>query len=460
MSFLVPIAMFGWIPFVLYLFARFKGQRAVIAAFILAWLFLPVASYGLSGLPDYTKMFATCIGVLLAAATYESHRFSGLRPRFADVPMIIFCICPFISSMANGLGAYDGASEILRQTVAWGLPYFIGRVFLGGPKAMEELALGIFVGGLLYVPFCLYEARFSPQLHRMVYGFFAHDDFSQTIRYGGYRPMVFMEHGLMVGMWMTSASLCGVWLFLSGVLQRYFQGKSAGLLGLQLVTMIMVKSTGAIGLFLIGTVALSFARFAKSGIVVLLLCSIPIAYFVARASAGWDGNNLIDTLASYNEDRAGSLRFRFDNEDMLIEKARIRQWLGWGGWGRSRIYNDEGEDITVTDGLWIIIYGKYGLLGLYAMTASLLLPVFLTLRRFPAKSWGTPRAAPSAVIAVLLTLYMVDNLLNAMINPMFILMAGALTSTALQPQQVDLQQEKPSPVTTAGSVALSRPRFL
>ena len=51
MTILVPIALFGWIPVVLMIFSLLPPRRAVIAAFISAWLFLPMAGYSDSGVP-------------------------------------------------------------------------------------------------------------------------------------------------------------------------------------------------------------------------------------------------------------------------------------------------------------------------------------------------------------------------------------------------------------------------
>ena len=108
----------------------------------------------------------------------------------------------------------------LNQTVTWGIPYFLGRIYFNDLQGLRELSVAIFIGGLIYVPFCLYEIRFSPQLHRLLYGYHQHD-FSQTFRFGGYRPMVFMQHGLMVGMWMGMATLAGIWLAWTGALATH-----------------------------------------------------------------------------------------------------------------------------------------------------------------------------------------------------------------------------------------------
>src|SRR5256885_7505918 len=77
------------------------------------------------------------------------------------------------------------------------------------------------IAGVIYVPLCLFECAISPQLHFMTFGFYQHD-FNQVIRMGGYRPMVFLQHGLAVGMLMTASSICGFWLWWTGSLKSLF----------------------------------------------------------------------------------------------------------------------------------------------------------------------------------------------------------------------------------------------
>lgn len=45
-------------------------------------------------------------------------------------------------------------------------------------------------------------------------------------------------------------------------------------------------------------------------------------------------------------------------------------------------------------------------------------------------------AAPAVSCAILLTLHMADDLLNAMINPLFICIMGGLSALCVQPQMV------------------------
>jgi hypothetical protein len=217
---LVPLVMFSWIPVVLYLFSRLPARQAVVLSFLGAWLFLPQAVLELNGIPDYTKTSATCYGILLATFIFDAGRFSAFKFGWLDVPMLVWCLCPIASSLLNGLGPYDGFASALDQTMTWGVPYFLGRIYLSSLLGLRHLAIGIFVGGLIYMPLCILESRLSPQLHRIVYGAFASADFGQTMRLGGFRPTVFMAHGLAVAAFMMASTLIGLWLWHTGTVRQ------------------------------------------------------------------------------------------------------------------------------------------------------------------------------------------------------------------------------------------------
>ncbi|MEQ9237516.1 O-antigen ligase domain-containing protein [Coleofasciculus sp. E2-BRE-01] len=438
MSPLVPLVMFGWIPAVLYLFKRFPAQWAVVISFILAWQFLPQASYPLPGLPDYTKMSATCYGILLATLIYDVGRFQSFKFGWLDVPMLIWCFSPLASSLSNNLGLYDGLSASFGQIVQWGIPYFIGRIYLNNWAGLQKLAIGIFLGGLIYVPLCLYEIRMSPQLHAMVYGF-APTNFLMTIRYGGYRPIVFMRHGLTLGMWMMAATLIGIWLWRSGLLKKLWGIPMSWLVAVLLITFVLVKSTGAYIYLFFGVAILFLTRWFRTTFPLLLLVVSISSYLFLGATGNFTGdmkNQLVSFLADVTtQERAESLEFRLDNEELLGDKARQRPIFGWGGWGRSRVYdyNWAGElvDVSITDSFWIITFGTNGSIGLISIMAARLLPPACFCLRYPAHSWSNPKVAPSAVLAVVLTLYVMDGLLNAQPNPVYTVVHGGLAGLML-----------------------------
>lgn len=436
MNALVPVALFGWVPACLGLFAVLPKHRAVIAAFIIAWLFLPVVHEPVLGI-RWTKMRATCYGLLLAAAVYDSPRLFGFVPKLWDLPVLVWCTCPFPSSVVNGLGPYDGFSQSLEMTIAWGMPYLIGRVYLAAADGLRELVLAIVLSGLLYAPFCMVEIQMSPQMHTWVYGYFPHS-FAQTIRFGGYRPVVFMEHGLAVGTWLTTATLIAFWLWwtrsVPRIAFRKWKVPMWALAGALAATTVLCKSSGAIGLGVIGAGALLVIRYLRplGPVVLAVLVLLFPAYVYGRAWGGWSGMELGAAMGDgFDKDRAASFIFRLDNENLLIARAQESPIFGWGGWGRNRVYDSEGKDITVTDGLWIIAFGERGVYGLAALAATMLCPVIRAVVLFPPRLWSTPSFAPAAVLAVSLALYAVDGLLNAMVNPIMMLVAGGLNSFTL-----------------------------
>ena len=81
--------------------------------------------------------------------------------------------------------------------------------------------------------------------------------------------------------------------------------------------------------------------------------------------------------------------FRMDMENILMKKALEQPFFGWGGWGRNRVIDDEDNDITVTDGLWIMVLGTNGIVGLLALAGVLLLPILAFAIRFPPAAWPT-----------------------------------------------------------------------
>lgn len=427
------IVMFGWIPAVLYLFRRLPGRRPLIVSFITAWLFLPQAQFPLPGLPDYTKMTATCYGVLLGTILFDVKRFSSFQLGWLDLPMLVWCVCPFASSISNNLGWYDGVTGVIGQTAVWGVPYYLGRVYLNDLDGLRKLAIGIFTGGLIYIPLCLLETRISPQLHLIVYGFHARNDFSQAIRYGGYRPTVFMEHGLMVGAWMMAAALIGVWLWKAKVLQQLWGIQIKWLVAALLVTVVLVKSTGAAVLLAMGIVILFVANWLRTAFPLLLLMASISFYLYLGVTGTFVAEQVVSSMYGvFPKERVESLEFRFNNEEVLSDKARERIIFGWGGWGRSRVYDEWGKDISITDSLWILAFGTNGAVGVISLTASLLLPVIGFVQRYPASLWLNPKVAPAAALAVLLALYMLDCVLNAMVNPIYTLVCGGIAGVALK----------------------------
>jgi hypothetical protein len=429
MTILADLVMIAFIPAALVLFMVLRPRRAVLAILLVGTLLLPMVSYSLPGVPSFTRYSATSIALLLGVFIFDSGRVAGFRPHLLDLPMVVWCLSPFGSSLTNELGVYDGLSAIADQVLIWAVPYFIARLYFGDRTGLRELAMAIVIGGLVYVPLCLYEIKMSPQLHAIFYGDHQHD-FSQTMRMGGWRPTVFMQHGLAVGMFMSIASLLAIWLWQTKAVKRVM-GVPMVLIVLPLLgTTLLCKSTGALLLLFVGLGAMYAASVLRSRLLLVLLVLPPMLYMAGRGTMGWSGRDLVEVSMVLGEARAQSLETRIYHETLLIEKALEKPALGWGRWGRNRVTDEHGRNQSITDGLWIIAMGTMGVIGLAAMMGWLLGPPLVVFLRIPAV--GSAATAAPVALAVSLTLYAGDAIMNAMVNQFWMAIAGALVTAVAQ----------------------------
>lgn len=444
MSWTVPVVLYGWLPLVAIAFATLTPTRAVLVSYFAGWMFLPVTSFQAFGFFDYSKDTIVPLSVLAGVLLFDSARLARFRPNALDLPIALFCAAPFFTSLHNELGVYDGLSGAAYHSIAWGLPYLTGRLYFWSHDGVRRLALAFVAAGLVYMPLCWYELRMSPQLHALVYGFHQHD-WLQTLRGGGYRPMVFMNHGLMTGLWMAAAALVAFALWTSGAWKRVW-GVRIGLACLALVvTVVACKSAGAVALLAAGAAALWSMRALRTSVPMLLFLLAPPAYVAVRASGAWTGVELADLAGRWSAERAGSLSFRLKAEERLRERAAEQALFGWGGWNRSAVRrsDDPRSEATVTvDSLWILVFGKYGAFGLVSLLAIWLAPLVALWRRAPPRRWPERAHVWAWTLALVLVSYELDNLVNAMSNPVYLLAAGGIAGFALAPARATAPVER------------------
>lgn len=438
-NFLVPASMFGWVAAAVAIFALLPPRRAVIACVIIPWLFLPMAAYDIPGLPAYDKFTASAVGVLLGVFLFDSKRLFAIRLSWIDIPLLVWMTSPIVTSVLNGLGLHDGLSNCFTNTVQFGVPYLMGRLYFSDREGMRDLAIGFMLAGLVYLPFCLWELRMSPRLHLIWYGFRQHA-FSQAKRGDGYRPMVFMQHGLAVSMLIGMAAVAAAWLW-QGRAQKRFYDIPMGLI-VAVIFGVTVASKSMLATFLtflgVGA-AIAVYRMRLRWTLILILAAAP-TYMLTRGSGLWTGYEplkLVEALGA--PERVISMRTRLVSESFYIDKAWERPLFGWGGWSRGDLGNDRGRiDLddgsyvrVIADAHWLIIWRKYGLIGLTSFTLMMLLPAAMVIKRLPRAAWFAPMFAPALAMVAIVSLHMCDNLMNAMPNPMFVFLSGSLSGIAV-----------------------------
>jgi len=456
----LKLALWGWPLVTLVLFAMMRPRRAMLASVIAGALFLPeIQMTPQEGAPSpdefklgilkFTKANSISFSALLGVLIFDFRRLRTFRPRWFDIPIVVYCAAAYFANSGMGDSFYDSLMASRDQALVWGVPYFLGRLYFTDFDSIRELALALVLGGVVYAPFALFESIMSPKLNMWVYGFLpgAANEFD---RGGGFRPVVFMSHGLAVGMWTVATAVVAFALWGSGAVRRIViwplnrpVSMALVVLGL-LVTAVMSRSTGALGIGIAGVLAVLQLRLVKAPVVLAILLVVSPIYITARCS-GWDAQDLIQLMKDQlGPDRAGSFAFRVANENAIIQKIQSNPPLGSAAFG----FGDRGKAVKVPpmkgkeamgnlfrgevtfDSLWGICLGMYGYVGLIGCWTAMLLPAVRFALYHHPRTWFDPVVAPAAALTVVVICWMIDNISNAMTNPALILVGGALAGVA------------------------------
>jgi hypothetical protein len=446
---------FAWVPVSLLAFAMLRPHIAVLVVMMSGFLFLPNLELLRDRPFPWEKREAIGLVLTLGVLAFDSRRVLRFRPRWMDAFVGLWLVVPSISSLANGHGPYDAGSALMHRWLLWGAAYFVGALYLRTHKDLRDVLWAVFLGGLAYVPLCLIEVRLSPQLHYWLYGMHQHPFFSQTKRGGGFRPMVFLDHGLQASLWMATAMVAGagLWWLLR---VRQARGFSMGwLVAAVAVAWVLSKSTGAMVIGGLGLMmlALSSMHWLRIGVMIAVVTYLAARLFGDGVIEQW----LVDAAGMVSADRAQSLQFRYDNEAVLLERCWQRPLFGSSPWGFNTF---EGYDSSssvkyaVPDSLWIYAFTINGLVGLIGVIGSLLVPAVRTFTL--AALWRNRISPESLICALIVMMYLVDSLVNGFKTPIYIFMAGGLSRVLVRPSATDT--ETPSSTKHVASRSPLQPR--
>ncbi|CUT11427.1 membrane protein [Bradyrhizobium sp.] len=435
---LAYIALFAWPLISIPLFFLLRLPVAFAISILGADLLLPAGlDVKFEMIPAFDKNTIACLSAVIGCSLSARRLpFSLSSFRAFNVLIAAYLISPFITSVLNGdpvqsgdrvmpgVGLYDGGSAFILQFILIS-PLLLGRQIIRTDRDVLDVFRVLAISGTLYSVLLLLEVRFSPQLHFWIYGYYP-SQFAQAIREGGFRPMAFMGHGLLASFFLMMCFLAATALWRLNI---KLIGQSSGRVSVYLgVVLVACKSLGSLvyGLALAPLVRWAGPRTQLR--VAAVLAVIGLTYPVTRAFDWFPDDALVHIAASISDDRAGSLKFRFDNEDQLLAKASERFWFGWGRYGRNRIYGEYGTEV-ITDGRWIITFGQFGTFGFISEFGLLALPIFLAMRAV-RHSKDKRAALLMATVALIQAARIIDQLPNASINPWAWLLTGALVGNA------------------------------
>jgi hypothetical protein len=431
-------AILAWPVVALVLYRGRPFLEATIWTVLGALLLLPSqASIKVPMIPAIDKDSVAGIAAMVAGIALTARRSRALRGfGFAEALCAIYLLSPVITSVLNndtivvgerilpGVGLYDGVSALLSQTIAF-FPLFIGRRLVRSVEDNEIILRALAVAGLFFSLPMLLEVRISPQLSNLIYGYFV--PFNNELRYGGYRPVVFMSNGLTATFFLATSFLAMAALF---QVKRSISRVPTGLLMAYLSAVVVVsKSAGALVYAVVGGVLLRWTKPTAQVRVAVLLVSIAILYPVLRMTNYFPTSQMVELAAEFNRDRADSLKYRFDQEQELLAHASERLLFGWGRYGRNRVYEETGKDSSVTDGLWILTLGQFGLIGFLSQFGLLAYPVFYAATALRQTGSLRERIFLSA-LALIVAITLVEQLPNASLTTWSWLLVGALLGRA------------------------------
>jgi hypothetical protein len=369
------LVLLSWPLVAVVLFRLMPVQRAMVWTLIAGHLLLPsVTSIKFPMLPAIDRSLVPAASALLlcmimAPKLTLSPDLSARTGRQAIFGLLaLVLVTPILTVLQNtqpvidgrvflpGLRLYDGyglISLILFQMI----PFWLGVRYLNTREGHRVLLEVIAIAGVAYTFPALLEIRLSPQLHNWVYGFFPHD-FIQHVRDGGFRPVVFLNHGLMVGIFFCMSIIASIVLYREARREgRQAIGWLVAALWLTLV-LYLSKNLGALVLATIfASVAMFFGR--RMQVAVAVAVAFIVMFYPMLRGAGWIPVDTVYNMAlSISEERAASLKFRLDNEDALLAHANEKPIAGWGSWGRNSLWDPEsGRMTSITDGIWLIFIG-------------------------------------------------------------------------------------------------------
>lgn len=438
-------ALLAWPLVTVWLFRALPLERALIWSILGGYLLLPQqAAFDAPLIPPLDKSSIPNLAAFLMITLGLGRKV----PVFAGSPavavlLILFVASPVATTLLNadtflvgpvvveGRPPADALAHLIRQAIFL-LPFFLARQFLATPAAQREILLALALGGLAYSLPMLLEIRLSPQLHIWFYGFFPHA-FDQQMRFGGFRPMVFLSHGLFVAFFAFTAVVAalGLWRAERAAGGGRFLPAGAYLTGV----LVLCKSVGAAVYAIVAIPLVLFAGRRPQILVAACFAAVVVTYPILRGADLIPVEAMIAQAESFDAERAESLAYRLRNEAAVLAHAHARPVFGWGGGVRNAILFDpaapEERQVfnAILDGRWIIVISIFGWCGYIVEFGLLALPLLMLAWR----TRGLPAARISPYVgptALILGFNMFELLPNSALIPFTWLLAGAILGHA------------------------------
>ncbi len=443
------IALLAIFPIAWLIFGRVRAPVAAFVVILIGDMFLPThVGFDLPGLPVLGKRHLPFIAVLVCLLLKQPGRITrgrfGFGLEFLGIAMSLGSIGTVLTNQdtlvygprtIEGLSILEWFTATIDDLLIYTVPFFLGRILFQTSRDLRDLMRTLACAGLVYSLIIVVELQLSPQFHRWTYGFHP-NIFSTVNRWGGYRPMAYFVSGIALAVFMVTTLIAAAALRragvpavtspripLRGMISRYAQIYLTGIV-------IACKSVASMvwGAFFSASIAILPVRVLAH--IALALSLLVIFYPAVRTARLLPIDTIVEVAKGFDEQRAASLNYRFENEERMLAHGRDRFIFGWGGYSRNWVYDAvTGDWLSVPDGYWIIQLGGRGLVGFLTAFGLYVLPVWSGWRRFGR----IPRSDDRILVAGLMLIVIVravDQLPNGFYSSYPIFVAGALYNLA------------------------------
>lgn len=426
--------------------ARYRNQAALVFTLLSGWLLLPVGLWAepigdgfpwwISGavLPSETLFkkatMVPALGLLLAVSFLRRRR--EIRPSLADFTMLGFCLLPLVHMIFFGQGRILDSAHL---AMAWGASWLLGRLYLNDEAGKQAIIAGLALSGLAIAAITLLEVRSGPWLYQLVYAPhpFAEDG---ADRYIGHRGLGFMEHGNQLGVWAAAAAFAAIWQsFASAQVNRSPIAKVLALISLS--SLLISQSVGAVLLFLLALFLavcwswrLIWPAFLLTGFCAIAMLATHLSGIIDLRWVAYHtafGRDVMDLFQAIGRT---SFLWRFAQDMKSLETLHETLLFGSGLWDWWR------PNESRPWGLWMLILGYLGVLGLSLAWISVLTGPLGTLHRSRGQSIWQPSGI-GFTLALLVLIGIADAQLNAFVFQPMILIAAAIVQRPPNQMQVN-----------------------
>lgn len=441
----------------LFLLNRYGTAKGILLSILAAYLLLPSGfDINFPGIPALNKHTLTSMVLLgYLVITRQSIGYKSLKGVHKLV-FLLLMISPFLTSITNqerymfiqGLRLYDGLSQAGIGFLHF-LPFLLGLAYFKTYERQIVLLRLVGVAAVFYTLPVLWEIRMSPQLHTTIYGYFPHS-FLQQYRDGGFRAVVFLGHGLLVAMFLAVGFTSLFALHKARIKAWRFDNRL--LLFLLMATILLQKSLGAFIFTLIVIVMVTMFSYRKIHLFSVAIAAVFLTYPVTSSMGIFPHQQLVNAAAAVSPERAQSLGFRFEHENILLEHAMKKPLFGWGSWGRNRVYDPAtGADLSVTDGKWVITLGSGGwllFLGLFYFVVMAIYLAYRSQKHLRGTEDEKNKQFLMSMHSLIVALILIDQMPNSSLQSLYWLIIGGLFGRYAEIRK-ETQIKKTVPVNSA-----------